>query len=57
MLKTDASISLEETKEPTDHKLNGRTGADFFVRHYCVELFHAPTQQKIDKAAAKKAGK
>lgn len=37
----------------TDHKLNGGTGADFFVRHYCVDLYHAPTQQKLDRAAAK----
>ncbi|MDT7487112.1 MULTISPECIES: hypothetical protein [Enterobacteriaceae] len=37
----------------TDHKLNGGTGADFYVRHYCVDLYHAPTQQKLDKAAAK----
>lgn len=38
----------------TDHKLNGGTGADFYVRHYCVDLFHAPTHRRLDKAAAKK---
>lgn len=41
----------------SDHKLNGGTGADFFVRHYCVDLFHTPTQQKLDKAAAKELKK
>ncbi|EGT4277854.1 hypothetical protein E7W39_03750 [Cronobacter sakazakii] len=38
----------------TIHKLNGGTGADFYVRHYCVDLYHAPTQLKLDKAASKK---
>lgn len=37
----------------TVHKLNGGSGADFFVNHYCIELYHAPTQAKLDKAKAK----
>lgn len=37
----------------TTHKLNGGTGADFFVNHYCVDLYHAPTKDKIEKAKAK----
>lgn len=37
----------------TNHRLNGGTGADFYVRHYCVDLYHAPTRQRLDRAAAK----
>jgi hypothetical protein len=37
----------------TTHQLNGGKGADFHVNHYCIELYHEPTQQKIDKAEAK----
>lgn len=38
----------------TAHKLNDGTGSDFFVNHYCVDLFHAPTEAKLDKAKTKK---
>ncbi|MFS1960089.1 hypothetical protein BCU31_008395 [Vibrio lentus] len=41
----------------TEHKLNGGTGADFKVNHYCVDLFHAPTKEKVEKAAAKAEAK
>lgn len=37
----------------TAHKLNGGTGADFYVNHYCVELYHAPTEAKLAKAKVK----
>jgi len=37
----------------TAHKLNGGTGSDFYVNHYCVDLYHAPTEAKIEKAQAK----
>ncbi|BEM65468.1 hypothetical protein SME23J_44950 [Serratia marcescens] len=40
----------------TKHKLNNGTGADFFVNHYCVDVFHEPSRQKLDKAQIKKAG-
>ncbi|HFG1847057.1 hypothetical protein NB614_11840 [Vibrio parahaemolyticus] len=36
----------------TSHKLNDGTGSDFYVKHYCVNLYHAPTQAKLDKAEA-----
>lgn len=41
----------------TSHKLNGGTGADFYVKHYCVDLYHAPTQAKLDKAEADRRAK
>lgn len=41
----------------TDHKLNDGIGADFHVSHYCVDLFHAPTKEKIEKAQAKSISK
>lgn len=34
----------------TEHKLNGGVGADFYVNHYCIDLYHAPTAQVIAKA-------
>jgi len=37
----------------TAHKLNDGTGADFYVNHYCIDLFHAPTAAKLAKAQAK----
>ncbi len=37
----------------SEHKLNNGSGADFYVNHYCVDLYHAPTQAKLDKAKAK----
>ncbi|PHM24815.1 hypothetical protein [Xenorhabdus budapestensis] len=41
----------------TTHKLNGGTGADFFVNHYCVDLYHSPTADKLEKAEAKAQAK
>ncbi|MBO1632291.1 hypothetical protein ACX1F1_17485 [Yersinia pseudotuberculosis] len=37
----------------TSHKLNDGAGADFFVNHYCVDLYHAPTESKLEKAKTK----
>lgn len=37
----------------TAHKLNDGAGADFFVNHYCVDLYHAPTESKLEKAKTK----
>jgi hypothetical protein len=37
----------------TEHRLNGGTGADFYVNHYCIDLYHAPTKAKLLKAKAK----
>jgi len=36
------------------HKLNGGTGADFYVNHYCIDLFHEPTAATLKKASSKK---
>lgn len=37
----------------TEHKLNSGIGADFFVGHYCIDLYHAPTKAKHETAAEK----
>jgi hypothetical protein len=37
----------------TAHKLNSGTGSDFYVNHYCVDLYHAPTEAKLDRAQVK----
>ena len=37
----------------TEHKLNAGIGADFFVSHYCVDLYHNPTVTKLKKAQVK----
>lgn len=37
----------------TTHQLNDGVGAEFYVNHYCVDLYHAPTKAKIAKAVAK----
>jgi len=52
------SITVKNKREDglrfvTEHKLNGGTGADFYVNHYCIDLFHAPTKAKLDKAQIK----
>lgn len=36
------------------HQLNRGCGSDFFVSHYCVDVFHEPTKNKIDKAKRKR---
>lgn len=41
----------------TAHKLNGGVGADFSVSHYCIDLYHAPTETKLEKAKAKAKAK
>lgn len=46
--------SFDGLRFGTEHKLNGGSGADFYVNHYCVDLFHAPTKAKFDKAAEEK---
>lgn len=37
----------------TEHKLNSGSGANFFVGHYCIDLYHAPTKAKYENAAEK----
>ena len=37
----------------TKHILNDGSGADFYVNHYCVDLYHQPTQLKLEKVRAK----
>ena len=41
----------------TSHKLNQGIGADFYVNHYCIDLYHKPTAQKILRAKAKAEAK
>lgn len=48
------SKSSDGLRIATEHKLNGGSGADFYVNHYCVDLFHGPTKAKLDKAAEDK---
>ena len=48
------SKRIDGLRFDTDHTLNSGTGADFYVRHYCVDVYHAPTQQKLAKAITKK---
>jgi len=44
------SKSSDGLRFATEHKLNSGTGAYFSVNHYCVDLYHAPTQAKLKKA-------
>lgn len=37
----------------TNHKLNSGSGADYSVNHYCVDLYHGPTQAKLNRAKEK----
>lgn len=55
----EKNISIENKRSDglrfdTNHKLNGGTGTDFYIKHYCVNLYHAPTQAKLDKAEKKR---
>ena len=40
----------------TRHNLNTSCGTEFFVKHYGVDLYHGPTEQKVNnkKSKAKK---
>lgn len=51
------NVSSDGLRLDTSHRLNGGTGADFHVNHYCVDVYHAPTKEKLEKAQAKAIAK
>lgn len=54
---TISNLRSDKLRFDTAHKLNSGTGADFYVNHYCIDLYHKPTDQKSVKAERKKASK
>ncbi|WP_243851774.1 hypothetical protein [Providencia heimbachae] len=51
------NVRQDNLRFDTNHKLNDGVGADFFVKHYCIDLYHAPTDAKLVKAALKSQAK
>lgn len=41
------SRTADGLRASTSHKLNSGSGADFFVNHYCIDVYHAPTEAKL----------
>lgn len=54
---TISNLRSDKLRFDTAHKLNNGTGADFYVNHYCVDLYHAPSAQKSAKSERKKENK
>ncbi|CAM2734761.1 hypothetical protein AOY64_08650 [Escherichia coli] len=52
-----SNLREDKLRFDTAHKLNSGTGADFYVNHYCVDLYHEPSAQKAANAKCKKENK
>lgn len=45
--------SSDDLRLKTKRILKDASGADFYVNHYCVDLYHQPTQLKLEKVRVK----